>query len=278
MPRAEKYFYTVLFLDDYYPERRSASTAAENARVETPILKSFEITKDTNTDNVKWTDEKTLFVRHNLPLPITLEMWNDEGKPIFYCPLLKEGIDSISVGQVVIESSRSISLHFNDEVLPPEEGETFKLSMKTLPSFDTTSERLAKDVDTVSKALDETIDVDKCGLAIVFRRNNLDSQFDLECEFDETYLHSLAEESDLKYLSRMSKFRDVKWMTKYTDNLQSVLELINTAAYEIRFSWKENGTQWWHKDDPFGYQHQRGHLDPYHQNPPFGPGPKHPLW
>lgn len=269
MPIPEKYFYTVLFLDDYYPERRSSSTASENLRVETPILKTFEIKKDTNTENIKWMkdgDDLCLFVRHMLPLPITLEMWNAEGKPIFYCPLLKKGIDSISVGQIVIEDNFSLKLYFDGEVAPPEEDETFKLSLKTLPSFDTTSDRLVKDVNTVSKALDEIIDVDKCGLAIIFRRNSLDSHFDLECEFDESYLHSLAEANDLKYLTRMSKFRDVKWLTKYTDNLQSVLELINTDAYEVRFSWKENGSQWWHHNDPFGYQHQRGHLDPCHNH------------
>lgn len=265
MQISEKYFYTVLFLDDYYSERRTSSTVSENLKVETPILKSFEITSETNSENVKWLDSNTLYVRHNLQLPITLEMWNAEGKPIFYCPLLKEGIDSISVGQVIIESSRSISLHFTEEVPPPAEGETFKLSMKTLPSFDTTSERLAKDTETVSKALDEILDTQKYGLAIIFRRNSLDSHFDLEVEIDESYLHSMADSNDLKYLTRMSKFTNAKWLTKYTDNIQSVLDEINTSAYEIKFSWKENSAQWWkgssNSDDPFGYQIGRGHLN-----------------
>jgi len=116
----EKYFYTVLFLDDYYPERMKDSTAQETERLEIPEVKKFEIKSTTDTENVKWIDENTLFVRHNLKLPLTLEMWNNENKPVFYCPVLKEGIDSISVGSVIIESSRSITLHFNEDNPPPE--------------------------------------------------------------------------------------------------------------------------------------------------------------
>ncbi len=278
MPKPEKYFYTVLFLDDFFPQRDSSTTAAStDKQLEAPELKNFEITSETNSENVKWLDKNTLFVRHNLPLPLTLEMWNAAGKPIFYCPLLKEGIDSISVGQVVIESSRSLTLHFNDEVKPPEEGETFKLSMKTLPSFDTTSERLkseqSKDVGNVAKALDEIVHANQTGVAIVFRRHSLDAHFDLEAEFDETYLHSLAESSDLKYLTMMSKFRSVKWLTKYTSNLQDVLDEINVKYYEVRFSWNEERPHWFY-DDPYHYQHKEGHY------PNAWPGhwPGHPRW
>ena len=90
----QKYFYTVLFLDDYYPERKyDSTTEPEPEHLEIPELKKFEITSETNTENVKWQDENTLYVRHNLKLPLTLEMWNEENKPIFFFFFLKEVID-----------------------------------------------------------------------------------------------------------------------------------------------------------------------------------------
>ena len=275
MAQPQKYFYTVLFLDDFYPERAEAKVSEEWKRqTELPELKTYEVTKDSNSVDLKWIDENTLFVRHNLPLPLTLEMWNNENKPIFYCPVLKEGIDSISVGQVVIESSRSLTLHFNEEVPPPADGETFKLSLKTLPAMDTTSDRLRKynesaaDSKNVARALDELVRADQTGVAIVFRRHSLDAHFDLLAEFDENYLHSLAESTDLKYLTYMSKFRNVKWLTRYTSNLQDVLDDINNKYYEIRFSWTDEKHHWY-QDDPFGYQHKVGHY-PY-PNPWHGP-------
>ena len=272
MAEPQKYFYTVLFLDDFYP--RTEVDPATRVHQELPQLKMLEVTSESNSQDLKWLDKNTLFVRHNLPLPLTLEMWNDEGKPIFYCPVLKEGIDSISVGQVVIESSRSLTLHFNEDVRPPQEGETFKLSLKTLPGMDTKSERLAKytestkDTQRIGHALDEIIKAEQTGVAIVFRRHSLDAHFDLLAEFDENYLHSLAESSDLKYLTYMSKFRNVKWLTRYTSNLQDVLDDINNKYYEIRFSWTDEKHHWF-QDDPFGYQHQRGHY-PY-PHPGCGP-------
>ena len=143
--------------------------------------------------------------------------------------------------------------------------------MKTLPSFDTTSERLqpeqSQDTRNVAKALDEIVKATQTGVAIVFRRNSLDAHFDLLAEFDETYLHSLAESSDLKYLTQMSKFRTVKWLTKYTSNLQDVLDEINVKYYEVRFSWKEERPHWYY-DDPYHYQHKEGHYPnswPYHE-------------
>lgn len=239
-----KYFYAVLFLDDFYPERAVDNTTANYQKmVETPQLKKFEITKSTNTENVKWTpDENTLYVRHNLPLPLTLEMWNNEGKPIFYCPLLKEGIDSITVGQVVIESSRAITLHFNEDNPPPTENETFVLALKTLPSFDTKSLRTVEessDIKNVSRSLDEMINIGQIGKAIIFRRHSLDSLFDLLVDFDESYWHSLAEGSNLKYLTRKSQYQTCSCTCKYTSNLQDVLDLIDTSKYEIEFSWDQ---------------------------------------
>lgn len=268
MQQREKYFYTVLFLDDYFPKREETKTEFEY-QVELPKIRSFEITKGMNTSEVKWLDENTLYVRHGLDLPLTLEMWNDSGKPIFYVPILKEGIDSISVGQVVIESSHAITLYFNEENPAPVEGETFKLSMKTLPHFDTKNDRLVKndgDVKKVAKAFEEIIDVKKTGLAIVFRRHNLDAHVDLLSEFDEMYLHSLSDSYDLRYLTDRSHFQKVKWLTMYTDSLQDVIEQINNNLYEIKFSWNGNSVM---SDDPFGYQIKRGHLPerPDHYRP-----------
>ncbi len=264
----EKYFYTVLFLDDYFPKRKDETKSEASYQVELPKMKNFEITKGMNTTSARWIDENTLLVKHGLDLPLTLEMWNHEGKPIFYVPLLKEGIDSISVGQVVIESSHTITLYFNEENPPPEEGQVFNLSMKTLPHFDTKKDRIVKtnpDVEKTARAFEEFIDVDKTGLAIVFRRNNLDAHVDLLSEFDEMYLHSLSDSYDLKYLTDKSKFQRVKWMTMYTDNLQDVLEQINVNLYEIKFSWNNVSAM---ADDPFGYQVQRGHSSLLPRNAP----------
>ena len=238
-----KYFYAVLFLDDFYPERAVDNTTADyQSQIEMPKLKKFEITKSTNTENVKWLDENTLYVRHNLPLPLTLEMWNNEDKSIFYCPLLKEGIDSISVGQVVIESSKTITLHFNEDNPPPTSKETFVLALKTLPSFDTKSLRTvadSADIRNVSRALDELTNYGKTGKAIIFRRHSLDSLFDLMVDFDESYWHSLAEGSNLKYLTMKSRYQTCSCTCKYTSELQDVLDLIDTSKYEIEFSWNQ---------------------------------------
>jgi len=236
----QKYFYTVLFLDDYYPERKYDSTTEEEfQQVEIPELKKFEIKEDTNTENVKWQNENTLYVRHNLKLPLTLEMWDDQNKPIFYCPILKEGIDSISVGQVVIESTRSITLHFNEDNPPPKGEQTFILAVKELPAFDASSKRIAKGYKNISKALDEIIDVKPIGMAIVFRRRTIDELFDLIADFDESYWHSLAAGNDLKYLTRRSLYQKCQFTTKYTSELQDVVDLIDPSKYEIKFSWNE---------------------------------------
>ena len=238
-----KYFYAVLFLDDFYPERAVDNTNNEYQSLEPPKLKKFKITKNTCTESVKWSEDgMVLSVRHNLPLPLTLEMWNNDDQPIFYCPLLKKGIDSISVGNVVIESDWTVSLHFNDDNPPPAEGETFVLALKTLPSFDTKSLRTveeATDIKNVNKALDEMIYTGQTGKAIIFRRNSLDSLFDLIVDFDESYWHSLAEGSNLKYLTRKSRYQTCSFTCKYTSNLQDVLDLIDTAKYEVEFSWNQ---------------------------------------
>lgn len=257
----DKHFYTILFLDDYFPKRETPKEF--EYQVELPKIVNFNITKDTDTEDIKWLNENTLYVRHGLQMPLTLEMWNDDGKSVFYVPLLKEGIDSISVGQVVIESKYAITLYFNEENPPPAEGETFKLALKTLPAFDTTSDRVVKndsDVKKINRVFEELVDCDKSGLAIVFRRHNLDAHFDLELEFDKMYLHSLEESYDLRFLNDRSKFKRVKWLSLYTDNLQDVVDQINTKLYEVKFSWEGRTAV---SDDPYGYQVKLGHLYPF---------------
>ena len=259
MQPREKHFYTILFLEDYFPKK----SKEDEYHVELPELKKYKITNKTNTDEVKWKELNVLQVKHGLTLPLTLEMWDDKGKPIFYVPLLKEGIDSISVGQVVIESESTILLYFNEENPMPQEGETFKLALKTLPQFDTTSERLVKkdiDVDNAKKFFDEAFEVKKTGVAIVFKRHNLEAHFDLIEEFDNVYLHTEDQAHDVRYLVDRGRFQKVKWLSMYTDNLQDVLDQINTELYEIKFSWKNTSAI---ADDPYGYQIQRGHLPPH---------------
>ena len=85
--------------------------------------------------------------------------------------------------------------------------------------------------------LDEQIEQNITGLAIVFRRNSLDALFDLFAEFDESYWHTLEETYDLQYLTRISCYKDCFFAGKYTNNLQDVLDLINTSKYEIKYSW-----------------------------------------
>lgn len=64
----------------------------------------------------------------------------------------------------MIESDDAFSLVFSDEVKPPSDDETYKLSIKTLPGFDTEHARTA-DLAAEKKvfnALDEMIDRNRC--------------------------------------------------------------------------------------------------------------------
>ena len=61
-PVREKYFYTILFLDDYFPKERRPVEFEQ--QVELPQIRSFEITKDASTTDMKWLDDMTLQVRH----------------------------------------------------------------------------------------------------------------------------------------------------------------------------------------------------------------------
>ena len=246
--RRTKYFYTILFLDNYYPPTDSRPNAWE------PQTKIYDITNTTNSSSVHWTSEidpedssKTLYhlhVRHNLPLPITLEMWNDpedpkQRRPIFYCPILQDDAEMMSVGGVVRESNTSITLEFGhgDEECGcaplPKDGEVFRLAIRTLPLFNLTEHS----VKLPSLPLDEKVGT-QTGLAIVFRRNSMDALFDLITEFDETYWHSLEQGFDLQYLTKESCYKDCYFAGKFTDELQDVLDLIDVNKYNIKYSWE----------------------------------------
>ncbi len=221
-----KYFYTVLFLNDYYPKKQTASA-------ETPETKIFDIMKDSNSSSVKWLDENKLWVRHNLRLPVTLEMWNADGQPIFYCPILKDDIDSFSVGEITKESDFTLTLGFNN-IKKPEGNEIYKLAIRSLPLFD-----LKQQAFTLpSLPLDVKAAECQTGLAIVFRRNSLDALFDLIAEFDESYWHSMEQTFDLQYLTQESCYKDCFFAGKFTSELQDVIDLIDVNRYNIKYSWE----------------------------------------
>ena len=209
-----KYFYAVLFLNNYFPPKPESATK--------PVTKVFEITENSNSASVKWLDDKTLYVRHNLKLPLTLEMWDANGKPVFYCPILKDDIDSMTIGEICKESDTAITLGFSD-VPKPQGNQVYKLAIKSLPAFDLKDQSIT----LPELPLDERVQSNKTCLAIIFRRNSLDSLFDLIAEFDETYWHSMEETYDLQYLTQNSCYKDCYFAGKYTSELQDMLDIIN---------------------------------------------------
>jgi hypothetical protein len=219
------YFYTVLFLNNYFPAKQESA--------EKPVTKLFEVSADSNSATVKWLDDETLFVRHNLKLPITLEMWDANNKPIFYCPILKDDIESMSVGDICKESDTSITLGFSN-VQKPQGNQVYKLAIKSLPAFDLKEQNIV----TTDLPLDEQVQTNQTGLAIIFRRNSLDSLFDLICSLDETYWHSMEETYDLQYLTQESCYKDCYFACKYTSELQDILDLIDLSEYQIKYSWQ----------------------------------------
>jgi hypothetical protein len=73
------------------------------------------------------------------------------------------------------------------------------------------------------------------GQAIIFRRKTLDSLVKLLNDFDETYLHSSYESS---YQNKVLAEGNVDFIVKYTDNLDSVISLIDQNAFVIKLSWQ----------------------------------------
>lgn len=232
----KKYFYTVLFLNNYFPKPVAPTTQSE--------IKIFDITETIPEElqtNVKWLDSNKLWVQHGLQLPITLEMWDDQQTPIFYCPIIKTEQDSIiKLGDITIESETTLLLNF-ENIEKPTEDKVYKLAIRSLPAFDLTNQVY----NLPPLPLDEKIDVNKTGLAIVFRRNSLDALFDLIVQFDESYWHSLEQNYDLQYLTKKSCYKNCFFASKYTNNLNDILDLINTNKYEIKFSW-DNVREKWH--------------------------------
>lgn len=73
------------------------------------------------------------------------------------------------------------------------------------------------------------------GQAIIFRRKTLDSLMKLLNDFDETYLHSSYEHS---YQNKRLSEGNVDFLIKYTNNLDSVIKLIDQNSYIIKLSWQ----------------------------------------
>ncbi len=221
----KKYFYTILFLDNYYP--------AQPDICQKSITKQFKISEDMNTANVKWLDDTRLLVRHNLQLPVSVEMWDQNNKPLVYCPILTKDIESISVGDVTVESEGSLIIYFT-HINKPEFNQIYTLVIKSQPNFN-----LENGNKPILPELPENSQHNVNGLAIIFRRYSLDSLFDLIAEFDNAYFHSLEESADLKYLTNVSCYKDLSFQTKYTNNLQDVIDLIDVNRFEIKYSWND---------------------------------------
>ena len=233
---SHKYFYTVLFLDRYFgPDRQQ--NIYPYPRKPDGRIKSWQICADTQTPDIKWLDQHRLYVKHDLPMPITLEMWDDKFKPIVYCPILKKDVCNVTLGDVVVNDSRSIIINFYN-TRPPQYNQVFKLAIRNLPDFNL----MPEDGDPMSKRLSDIIERPRfrTGIAFIFRRNTLDGLYDLISEFDEAYYHSLDENSDLQYLTEKSCYKDVHFTTKYTNNLQDVLDLIDTDVYKVQYSWENH--------------------------------------
>lgn len=255
-PKKKKYFYTVLFLNNYFPPKPITVV---------PETKYFDIKSDSDSTLVKWkecdhvneeseyndlyeeydietsnvfpngNDKKChLWIKHNLKYPLTIEMWDNTGKPIFYCPILKDDINSVSVGEIIIEKNNALVIDFS-KIKKPEVGQTFKLGMRSLPLFN-----LEQQSFHLPPLPEDTLLANQTGLAIVFRRNSVDALFDLITEFDESYWHSLENSFDLRYLTEESCYKDCFFSTKFTNELQEVLDMIDISRYQVKYSWENN--------------------------------------
>lgn len=224
-PTRHSYFYTVLFLNDFYP-------TMPDAPANSPVTKLFDITATSNSSNVKWLDEDTLWIRHNLPLPVTMQMWDETGTPILYVPILQKDVDSISIGNVVCEGTTSIRIDFRP-LTKPTGNQVYKFAIRSLPLFDLKEQAF----HLPGMPLDQKV-CQQTGLAIVFRRQSLDALFDLIAEFDESYFHSFAQSYDLQYLTKESCYKNATFTTLYTNSLQDAIDLIDVNKYNIKYSWE----------------------------------------
>lgn len=73
------------------------------------------------------------------------------------------------------------------------------------------------------------------GQAIIFRRKSLQSLMKLINDFDQTYLHTSYEHS---YQNKALSQGNVDFLVKYTNNVDSVIRLIDQNSYVIKLSWQ----------------------------------------
>lgn len=234
---AEKYFYTILFLDNYYNQPDINRPIMPPVKPNGGQLKSWDICEDTETANIHWIDENRLYVRHNLQMPITLQMWDHQKNTIVYCPILKLNVDNVTMGNVQVDSPRSIIINFDTDK-KPRFNQVYHLAIRSLPDFSLSPQ----EHQICEKPLSHLIEMPKMknGLALIFRRNTLDGLYDLIAEFDDAYYHSLDDSSDLRYLTDKSCYKDVHFVTKYTNNLQDIIDLIDVGYYNIQYSWQDH--------------------------------------
>jgi hypothetical protein len=233
----KSYFYTILYLDGYYPAQTESSSDVQKIQ---PV-KTFEFSNNdfyeiikniqTKTTDISWIDNNTLYINHRLRLPITFEMWDNNKKPLFYCPILKDDISSVSIGGATIESTDntySLLIKFNDLEKPGEN--FFKIALRSIPEFSLNNNTL--DLPTLDQKIQN-----QTGLAIIFRRPSMEALFDLIAEFDNSYWHSAERAFDAQYLTKISCYNNAFFETKYTNSLEDVVESIDTSTYKIQFSW-----------------------------------------
>ena len=223
----KSYFYTVLFLDNYYPQKPVDPSTQS-------VTKMFDITEDVNTSNLKWLDANKLLVRHNLPLPVSVEMWDHENRPLLYCPILAKDVDNITIGDIAVESGSSLIIYFT-RINKPQFNQVYKLVVRSQPNFDLNN----GNPQIPLPLLPEHQCPRPRGLAMIFRRHSLDALFDLISEFDNAYYHSLEKSADLQYLTIVSCYKDVSFQVKYTNNLQDVIDLIDVSHFEVKYSWED---------------------------------------
>lgn len=224
----DNYFYTILFLKDYFQPVDNKPPKGKTLYYY--ITETFE-----KNSVLEWKNDK-LIIYHNLKLPITLEIWDADNQPLIYAPIIQNDVNSLTIGQVLLQDDNTIEIDFSN--LPkPVANEKFKLGIKELVDFQFNTPELT---DTREYLESITCSPKKgTGLAIVFRRNSLESLYDLIATFDETYFHTMDEGGDIQYLTQRSCYKDIHFTTIYTNNLQDVLDNINTFEYKIEYSWEQ---------------------------------------
>lgn len=250
----DKYFYTVLFLDNYFKEPQNQNYTGMT--IYTDITATFS-----KSSPVQWDSENPdkLIIHHNLRLPVSLEIWDETSKPLLYAPILKQGLDSITIGTytcTVNDNDNTIIINFNGSRKPVME-EKFLLGIKEIPDFrlDPVSLNQSETLQTLEQFM--AVPKYQCvGLAIVFRRNSLEALFDLISDFDEAYFKSMEDSTEIKYLVKKSGYKDLWFSTAYTDNLQDVINLIDVSHFKVEYSWEDHKK---YKDEYNDYAEKYGY-------------------